>query len=104
MQESQNSVSPQVTLFWYDGGMKLPAKLAANVELPSRDGGIVFVGDKGSILARLNGHPQFVDPDQNDEYHPPQPFLPLSTAEVDGIVDLVRRRTGLAAEAFYGPG
>jgi wyosine [tRNA(Phe)-imidazoG37] synthetase (radical SAM superfamily) len=29
---------------------------------------------------------------------------PLTDAEVDAIVDLVRLRTGLAAEAFYGPG
>jgi wyosine [tRNA(Phe)-imidazoG37] synthetase (radical SAM superfamily) len=29
---------------------------------------------------------------------------PLTDAEVDAIVELVRRRTGLAAEAFYGPG
>jgi wyosine [tRNA(Phe)-imidazoG37] synthetase (radical SAM superfamily) len=29
---------------------------------------------------------------------------PLADAEVDAIVDLVRRRTGLEAEAFYGPG
>jgi wyosine [tRNA(Phe)-imidazoG37] synthetase (radical SAM superfamily) len=28
---------------------------------------------------------------------------PLTSDEVDGIVELVRRRTGLAAEAFYGP-
>jgi wyosine [tRNA(Phe)-imidazoG37] synthetase (radical SAM superfamily) len=28
----------------------------------------------------------------------------LTNAEVDAIVELVRRRTGLAAEAFYGPG
>jgi wyosine [tRNA(Phe)-imidazoG37] synthetase (radical SAM superfamily) len=28
---------------------------------------------------------------------------PLSNAEVDAIVELVRHRTGLAAEAFYGP-
>jgi hypothetical protein len=28
---------------------------------------------------------------------------PLSDAEVDGIVELVRQRTGLAAEPFYGP-
>jgi wyosine [tRNA(Phe)-imidazoG37] synthetase (radical SAM superfamily) len=29
---------------------------------------------------------------------------PLSDPEVDAIVDLVRDRTGLAAESFYGPG
>jgi wyosine [tRNA(Phe)-imidazoG37] synthetase (radical SAM superfamily) len=28
---------------------------------------------------------------------------PLTDAEVDAIVDLVRRRTGLVAEAYYGP-
>jgi hypothetical protein len=28
---------------------------------------------------------------------------PLTDAEVDAIVALVRQRTGLAAEAFYGP-
>ena len=27
---------------------------------------------------------------------------PLTDAEVDAIVDLVERRTGLKAEAFYG--
>jgi wyosine [tRNA(Phe)-imidazoG37] synthetase (radical SAM superfamily) len=30
--------------------------------------------------------------------------IPLTNAEVDAIVDLVRRRTSLAAEAYYGPG
>jgi wyosine [tRNA(Phe)-imidazoG37] synthetase (radical SAM superfamily) len=29
---------------------------------------------------------------------------PLADAEVDAVVELVRRRTGLAAEAYYGPG
>ena len=29
---------------------------------------------------------------------------PLTDAEVEGIVDLVHRKTGVAAEAFYGPG
>jgi wyosine [tRNA(Phe)-imidazoG37] synthetase (radical SAM superfamily) len=29
---------------------------------------------------------------------------PLADAEVDAIVELVQRRTGLAAEPFYGPG
>jgi len=34
---------------------------------------------------------------------PAESFVaPLEDAEVDSIVDLVRRRTGLAATAFYG--
>jgi hypothetical protein len=36
---------------------------------------------------------------------PAEPFVsPLADAEVDAIVKLVRERTGLPAEAFYGPG
>ena len=36
---------------------------------------------------------------------PTEPWVsPLSDAEVDAIVELVRQRTGLAAEPFYGPG
>jgi wyosine [tRNA(Phe)-imidazoG37] synthetase (radical SAM superfamily) len=35
---------------------------------------------------------------------PAEPYVnPLSKPEVDQIVDLVRQRTGLVAEAFYGP-
>ena len=29
---------------------------------------------------------------------------PLDNDEVDAIAELVRKRTGLTAEAFYGPG
>jgi wyosine [tRNA(Phe)-imidazoG37] synthetase (radical SAM superfamily) len=36
---------------------------------------------------------------------PAESFVsPLAAAEVDHIVELVRQRTGLAAEPFYGPG
>jgi wyosine [tRNA(Phe)-imidazoG37] synthetase (radical SAM superfamily) len=36
---------------------------------------------------------------------PAESFVaPLADAEVDAIVQLVQQRTGLAAEAFYGPG
>jgi wyosine [tRNA(Phe)-imidazoG37] synthetase (radical SAM superfamily) len=36
---------------------------------------------------------------------PAEPYVDsLSNAEVDAIVELVQRRTGLAAEPFYGPG
>lgn len=39
-----------------------------------------------------------------DEARPPaETFVtPLSNAEVDALAERVRRRTGLAVEAFYG--
>jgi len=43
-------------LFWYDGGMKprLPEEVEAqNVEMPRE--GILFVGDRGAIMAGFNG-------------------------------------------------
>ena len=47
---------PSVDLFWYDGGMKprLPEQLEAqNVEMARE--GILFVGDRGSIMAGFQG-------------------------------------------------
>jgi len=47
---------PALDLFWYDGGMKprLPEQLEAhNVEMASE--GILFVGERGVILAGFNG-------------------------------------------------
>jgi len=45
-----------IDLFWYDGGMKprLPRELEAhNVEMDRE--GILFVGDKGTIMASFHG-------------------------------------------------
>src|SRR6478672_12845191 len=50
-----NGNRPTVDLFWYDGGMRpaIPEELSnANKELPEE--GMMFVGDKGKILAGFN--------------------------------------------------
>ena len=47
---------PELDLFWYDGGMKprLPEEVEAqNVEIPRE--GILFVGDRGTIMAGFRG-------------------------------------------------
>jgi len=47
---------PALDLFWYDGGMKprLPEEIEAqNVEMPIE--GILFVGERGTIMAGFNG-------------------------------------------------
>ncbi len=47
---------PAIELFWYDGGMRprLPAVIEAR-NLPMEAEGILFVGEKGSILAGFHG-------------------------------------------------
>ncbi len=57
-----NGSRPAVDLCWYDGGMRppIPAELLEeNKELPAE--GMMFVGDKGKILAGFNvQNPQII--------------------------------------------
>ncbi len=59
---------PAVDLCWYDGGMRppIPAELIeANKELPAE--GMMFVGDKGKILAGFNvQNPQIISGNKMD--------------------------------------
>jgi hypothetical protein len=62
-----NGSRPPVDLCWYDGGMKppIPTELMdANKELPNE--GMMFVGDKGKILAGFNVQsPQLLSGDKS---------------------------------------
>ena len=59
---SANGSRPAIDLFWYDGGMRPPIPvelLEDSEELPAE--GMMFVGDKGKILARFNvQNPQII--------------------------------------------
>jgi predicted dehydrogenase len=62
-------------LFWYDGGMlpRLPEEIAAhNIEIPIE--GILFVGEKGMIMAGFLGEdPQLYVQGKREPLWPPQP-------------------------------
>lgn len=62
---------PSLDLFWYDGSMKPPTPdewVAANKELAPE--GMMFVGDKGKILAGFRGeNPQII----SENKHPEEP-------------------------------
>jgi hypothetical protein len=66
---------PALDLFWYDGGMlpRLPEEVAAhNIEMPIE--GILFVGDKGMIMAGFTGEdPQQYKQGKRKPLWPPQP-------------------------------
>jgi hypothetical protein len=57
-----NGTRPSVDLCWYDGGMRPPTPLEMqdeNKELPAE--GMMFIGDKGKILAGFNlQNPQII--------------------------------------------
>jgi predicted dehydrogenase len=68
---------PAIDLFWYDGGMKprLPAEVEAHDVEMAREG-ILFVGDKGTIMADFRG--------QNPELFADGKREPFSLGEGEG--------------------
>jgi len=66
---------PAPELFWYDGGMlpRLPDEIARhNVDMPIE--GILFVGEKGMIMAEFMGeNPQLYAQGKREPLFPPQP-------------------------------
>jgi predicted dehydrogenase len=66
---------PAVKLTWYDGN-KRPAILRER-HLPAWDNGVLFVGDKGMLMADYDRHQLFPEKDFAG-YVPPEPFIPES--------------------------
>lgn len=67
---------PPVTLTWYDGG-KLPPRpdgVPADVVLGDKDGGSLFIGEKGMITVGTYGNrPRFLSPDMQQEWEAKAP-------------------------------
>jgi predicted dehydrogenase len=72
---------PPVDLHWYDGGMlpPRPEELEAGEELDPEDG-LIFIGDKGKILAEGWGgeHPRLIPKARMEAFAPPPKTLPRS--------------------------
>jgi hypothetical protein len=79
---------PALELFWYDGGMRprLPAELEAmNAEVTKE--GILFIGEKGMIMAGYFGEsPQLYAGGKREPLFPPQP-KPVTSAQSDDPVE-----------------
>ena len=70
---------PPVTLWWYDGGLRpmRPAELGSDEPFGSWDGGILFEGTKGKIVAGMFGDNATLLPTSlMNDYTPPLPTLP----------------------------
>jgi predicted dehydrogenase len=66
---------PAVKLTWYHGG-KRPAAFAEG-QLPSWGDGVLFVGEKGMLLAGYDDH-KLLPEKQFAGFKPPEPFIPDS--------------------------
>jgi predicted dehydrogenase len=76
---------PECTLHWYDGNIKPPKP--AELDLDNRDmpdEGLLFVGDRGKILADFSGgSPRIIPEKRMKEYTRPPKTLPRPIDELD---------------------
>jgi predicted dehydrogenase len=72
---------PPVTLTWYDGGLRppRPLELEDGRVMGRENEGLLFVGDKGTILCGFNGaNPKLIPESKMKEFKPPDKTLPRS--------------------------
>ena len=90
---------PALELFWYDGGMRprLPEEIeAANTEISKE--GILFIGDKGTIMAGYFGQsPELYARGKREPLFSPEPPQDASQQESDPV-----ERNKLWRTAFQG--
>src|SRR6478672_4267049 len=87
IQFPQRDTMPPVELVWYDGGImpKRPLELLPDEPMSNIDGGIIFEGTKGKILAGLfGGNPTLLPTKKMKEVNLPAPNRPLVPRGTEG--------------------
>jgi hypothetical protein len=87
IQFPQRGSMSAVELIWYDGGIKpkRPSELLPDEEMGEWDGGIIFEGTKGKIMAGLFGrNPTLLPTRQMKDTQLPAPMRPLVERGVEG--------------------
>jgi predicted dehydrogenase len=70
---------PPVKLTWYDGGLKPPRPEELEVDRPLGEEGLLFVGDRGTIVCGFNGRrPVLIPEAKMKAYKEPPKTLPRS--------------------------
>ena len=78
---------PEVKLTWWDGGLMppRPEELEEGQEMGDDDGGLLFVGDKGLLMAGCYGRsPRLLPQARMKEFTPPAPSIPRIPGSLDG--------------------
>jgi predicted dehydrogenase len=91
---------PPVRIAWYDGGLQpeRPAALPNRESLPGR--GVLFVGDKGTLLCGgAGGKPRLLEPANGT---PPSPTLPRSNGHHRDWIDACKGGKPASSNFEYG--
>ncbi len=76
---------PPVSLYWYDGGLRPPKPKELEVDgkvMPEE--GLLFVGDKGKIIAGFSGsNPRIIPESKMQAYKKPPETLPRPIGELE---------------------
>jgi predicted dehydrogenase len=88
---SPPEVDGEITLTWYDGGLRpfRPEALDANADLPGSGG--LYVGDEGVIVAPHGGEPQLLPAATAKKFQPPKPFLPRGESHYQEFIRACRQ-------------
>ncbi|HOX04047.1 MAG TPA: Gfo/Idh/MocA family oxidoreductase [Candidatus Paceibacterota bacterium] len=79
---------PPVTLHWYDGGLRPPLfdELDADGQ-PMPDEGLLFIGDRGKLLAGFSGNnPTLIPKARMQQFAPPPSTSPPPADELDQFI------------------
>jgi predicted dehydrogenase len=96
---------PPVTVSWYDGGLKppRPKELEDGRELGDWDGGMLFIGDRGTILCDGVGiKPRLIPESRMKEFQPPPRTLPRSIGHYREWIEACKGGKPAAVEFGYG--
>ncbi|MBN2329719.1 MAG: Gfo/Idh/MocA family oxidoreductase [Candidatus Omnitrophica bacterium] len=92
---------PPVSLYWYDGGLRppIPEELEKDGK-PMPDEGLLFVGDRGKILADFSGgDPRIIPEEKMKAFQPPPETL---SRPIDGLDQWLRAcKGGPASSASF---
>jgi predicted dehydrogenase len=94
---------PEVTVTWYDGGLKpaCPEEIPRGSGLPSR--GVLFVGDRGKMLCDgAGGAPRLLPYELTPEYEKPPETIPRSKGHHRDWLDACKGGPAASANFQYG--
>ena len=94
---------PPVKLTWYDGALLPPAPKALGAAHMNKDGGVLYVGDKGELIHETYGaNPRLLPQSLHDAVGtPPQRFARIKTSHEMNWVDACKGKTEASSPFSY---
>ncbi len=94
---------PPVKLTWYDGALLPPAVKALGAVQISKDGGVLYVGDKGALIHETYGaNPRLLPQSLHDSVGtPPQKYARIKTSHEMNWVDACKGRAEASSPFPY---